>query len=134
MRSQAVGLIAALALGGCADDGRHVRSYAPPGCTTTATGDSSVSVVLLGDRVSLEPDRTTGGRVAFVVRNAGRRTHSFQVARVGTSAPSVIGGIEAIPAGEVCATTVELSPGSYQVYCDVDDHFAAGEHAVLRVA
>src|SRR5687768_1294025 len=120
-RSAAVAAALAVAVAACADDGRHVRSF-QSGCATTATGDTTISAVVDDSGPTLTPDRTTAGRVAFVVRNTGRKTHTFTIGVVTTGAPQVIASIASIKPGEVCAASFDLAPRDYVVYCDVDEH------------
>jgi hypothetical protein len=119
----------------CTDDGRNIRSYEPPppSCTSTATGDSSVSVRLRDDSVRADPGTVPAGRIAFVVRNAGSREHSFHVTRVTGGRPVGVGSIDAVAEDGVCATSLQLESGTYSLYCDLDDHFDRGMHTTLRV-
>lgn len=131
LRAVVVAALLAATVGGCVDDGRNVRSARR--CTSIATGDVSVAVRLLDDSVTVQPSTTTAGRVAFVVRNAGREAHSFTVGELTEGSPRVVGSIDRLAPDEVCATAITLAPGDYVVYCDLEDHLVEGTHAPLHV-
>lgn len=69
------------------------------------------------------------GTVRFVIRNAADIVHGFEVEGHGMEEE-----IEEIPAGATDSLTVTLrEPGTYEIYCPVDDHEQRGMTGALTV-
>jgi len=116
---------------------------APP--ADTATGGTTVSVVL--DEWKLVPARTAvrAGRITFAVRNEGSIAHELVVLRSDRRAGKlpVKGGkaleagrrgrISQIASGASKRLVLRLQPGRYVLLCNLLGHYQAGQFAALRV-
>lgn len=71
--------------------------------------------------IALEPDTIQAGHITFRVRNMGRLEHAFEVE--GQDGEWVV---ELITPGEERTLTVDLTPGTYRIYCPLDDEH--GDH------
>lgn len=100
---------------------------AQPGTLSVARTDT-VRVVLSEFSIKM-PASLRAGRTVFRVRNAGKRMHNFELERGDTE--------EAFESnlrpGATDALEVTLRPGTYEVYCPVDDHEARGMEMRLTV-
>ena len=75
------------------------------------------------------PATAKAGRTEFVVKNAGKRVHTFAIKGNGIDQK-----ISPNPKpGETAILTVELTPGTYEVTCPVDFHTAKGMKTTLTV-
>ncbi len=72
---------------------------------------------------------TTGaGEVTFTLRNDGSAEHNLEVEGNGVEEVSdTIGG------GESTELAVDLKPGTYEIYCAIDDHKGLGMEGELTV-
>ena len=87
------------------------------------------------------------GKVKIGIRNLGAMVHDFVVLKTDTAFDKLpidgaaakakddgkIGGIEAIGVGQVKALTLDLTPGSYVLLCNVAGHYQLGMRAALKV-
>lgn len=80
-------------------------------------------------RFRLPQERLSAGRYTFVLRNEGQVEHDLVVEgpNVEDAATEVIGP------GESSSVTVDLSAGSYTLYCSVPGHREAGMETELSV-
>lgn len=110
----------ALLLSGC-DLFKGQQPYTPP----TA---QEISVVL--KEWQIIPSRITikAGRVRFVVRNDGTMDHGFEVEGQGIEED-----IDPFSPGRTRTLELELSPGTYEVYCQVPGHEELGMKGELIV-
>jgi uncharacterized cupredoxin-like copper-binding protein len=75
------------------------------------------------------PATAKAGKTEFVVKNAGKRVHTFAIKGNGTDQK-----ISPNPKpGETATLTVDLKPGTYEVTCPVDFHTAKGMKTTLTV-
>lgn len=81
----------------------------------------AVTATLTEWAIALSADTVRAGRVVFQVTNAGTVEHALEVEGQGIEQET-----GRIPAGGSGELTVELSPGTYEVYCPVED--AGGNH------
>ncbi len=101
------------------------------------------------------PATVTPGTVTFVVRNVGSKTHEMVILPlsgaagqrvVGTdgtvdesgslgeaSNPCATGSGDGITAGSVSWVTVTLTPGRYELICNLPNHYAAGMYQEFDV-
>lgn len=108
-------------------------------------------------RLRVTPRTVPSGRVSLVAANVGWRTHELVVlplapgARAGERVPGPNGRVdeagslgeassscaggsgEGIEAGTVGWTTLTLSPGRYELVCNLRNHYANGMYAELVV-
>jgi len=83
----------------------------------------------------------TAGKVTFVARNDGKLVHELMVERMpmrmdGPGRPNekaALGMIQDMQPGASGKMTLNLKPGTYQLFCNVPGHYAAGQHAVFTV-
>lgn len=90
--------------------------------------EGEVEVVLVDYEISM-PSTLPAGPTTFRVRNDGNSEHSFEVEGQGVEA-ALDNPLQ--PAG-TATLEVDLSPGSYEVYCPVADHADRGMRMTLEV-
>jgi len=98
--------------------------------------------VQLGE-MFVRPSSTSisAGKVTFVARNTGQVPHELMVERVpikmdGPGKPTesaAMGMIDDMLPGHTGKMAVKLSPGTYELFCNVTGHYAAGQHTVFTV-
>ena len=97
--------------------------------TTTASG--SGGTVKIGEtEFKLDPsDPTTkAGQVTFDVSNDGSTVHNLEVEGNGVEEET-----EDLQPGQSGKLTVDLKPGTYEIYCAIDDHKELGMEGTLTV-
>ena len=125
----------ALALGACSSAPQADVSDAP-------------LVVELRD-YSLKPNvpSVKAGKVKIGIRNLAGMAHDLTVIRtdlpedklpIDTASAKAkedgkVGKLDLIGAGRVAALTVDLTPGTYVLVCNVAGHYQLGMHATLKV-
>lgn len=92
-----------------------------PGSTQQAT---EVRAVLTEWGVQLDRSDVPAGEVVFHVRNEGEYEHTFEVERGDEEWET-----GRIPPGSETVLTAELAPGTYEVYCPIEDRH--GHHQEL---
>jgi hypothetical protein len=134
-------LVAAAVLAACGDDGKP-----------------KVNVTL--SEWIVEPDKASvdSGEIEFVADNKGNETHELVVVRAASaeSLPTdadgavdedklaegaLIGEVEDVESQQSKSVTLDLSPGSYVLFCNIvettdgetESHFAKGMHTVFEV-
>lgn len=107
---------------------------------------SRVSVKLVEFKVIPVPKRAPAGKVAFVVRNAGRLPHEFVVLKTSRAARKLpVKGSRAVEVGRVGETgtlkpgatrtlTLSLKPGHYVLLCNLPGHYKLGQFVDFTVA
>ena len=137
LRLAVLGLLAATACGGPADDGDDGPSR-------------SVRVTLEDFDVRLEPAAVAEGTVTFDVVNVGPSLHEFLLLRteqpedalptdaqgtVEEEGPDleVVEDVEALQANQTVAVEVDLAAESYVVICNIPSHYGLGMYATLTV-
>ncbi len=75
------------------------------------------------------PSSVPAGPVAFVVTNQGTVEHNFEVEGEGIEEEFE----ENLTPGETKTLTVDLMPGTYEVYCPVGNHEDEGMTTELAV-
>jgi plastocyanin len=83
----------------------------------------AVPVTLTEWKVEIARDTLPAGPITFRLSNKGTVTHGFYVRGEGVEK-----GSRELPAGESASFTVNLKPGTYEVFCPMSDnsHKAAG--------
>jgi uncharacterized cupredoxin-like copper-binding protein len=109
--------------------------------STAAAGARTVDVQL--GEMFVRPNKTTinAGKVTFVAHNVGRVTHELMIERVplkmdGPGRPNeeaAMGMVDDMSSGESGKMTLRLTPGTYQLFCNVPGHYAAGQHTTFTV-
>ena len=75
------------------------------------------------------PGSTKPGKTAFVVKNDGKRRHSFEVVGNGTDKKFLTD----VAPNQTKVLHVDLTRGSYTVYCPVDGHRGKGMEMKVTV-
>ena len=90
---------------------------------SSAAAAQAVPVTLSEWKVELSRDTLKAGPVTFRVKNTGTMVHGFQV-----EGPGVDKGTPQIPVGQSLSLSVNLKPGTYEVYCPMAEqsHKKAG--------
>lgn len=124
MRTLAIGLLAlgAAACGGDLNKGATTDSS--DGDVVVAETKGSFLAALDEWRLDIPLDTLPAGRYTFEITNTGSRTHAMDI--VGTD-----GAWKTDPVTPLRTATLEvtLQPGTYEVYCPVED--ALGDHDKL---
>jgi len=91
---------------------------------------AAVSAKLSEWKVELSQGSVTAGRVTFTVMNAGTIPHAFEVEGQGIERETAV-----IQPGASATLTLNLKPGTYEVYCPVgnDSHKKLGMETHLKV-
>lgn len=98
--------------------------------STTASGGETVK---LGEtEFSIDPKDTTvkAGSVTFDVSNDGSTVHNLEIEGGGLSEEASTGDIQPGASGQV---TVDLKPGTYEMYCGIDGHRGLGMEGEITV-
>lgn len=131
----AAGLALLLALGACADSDRaEVETTAGDTAATTerepaiSPEGSGVDVGLTEFTIDM-PHELPAGSTTFRVTNAGTIPHNIEIEGQGIERELE----RNLSAGQGGTLTVELEPGTYEVYCPVADHAERGMRLELTV-
>jgi uncharacterized cupredoxin-like copper-binding protein len=124
---------------------------APAACSAAPQPKGQVVDITLKD---FHIDNTTpsvaGGDVVLQVHNEAPATHEFVVVRTNLPADALplgpdglsvnedwldgVGELNEVTAGTVGTLPLNLAPGRYVFFCNLDGHYLGGMHAVLEVA
>jgi uncharacterized cupredoxin-like copper-binding protein len=133
-----LGLLAAVAAAGC------TRGDAAPQGTRVEVHESDFK---LTTSTVLVP----AGLVTFRVHNSGPSTHEFNVDRTDVAADALplradglsvnedskrlknVGGADDIRMGATQDLTLNLAPGHYVLYCNLEGHYLGGMYAIVQV-
>lgn len=112
-------------------------------------GGESTAATLQDFSISLGGDQLKSGETTFEVENNGPSVHEFVVieadgrdpadlpteasGKVNEDELTVVDEIEDIAVGSTEELTVDLQPGDYIVFCNIDEHYASGMHAGFTV-
>ena len=136
----AMATIAALALvaTGCGDDDDDETTAATVPTTTetgatgaTGAGGAGEAVDISETDFALDPDavEVDAGEVTFLVANDGQTTHNLEIEGNGVEEELP----EDLAPGDAAELTVELEPGTYEMYCPVGDHAEQGMEGTVEV-
>jgi uncharacterized cupredoxin-like copper-binding protein len=122
------------------------------GGVTTGSGGGTPVAVDLGDTkgtdgpmtMTLSPSSVPAGKITFTVKNSGTIKHEMVVLKatpaeltVGpdgkvseASSPGEVGDVEV---GKTKSGTLDLKAGTYEIVCNIKDHYKLGMHATLTV-
>lgn len=115
--------------GGCQSESDRAGRGAgdDAGAATDRTG-GTVQVELTQDAIQM-PNTIKAGPTTFVVRNSGEQVHSFRIE--GEGIDGTIGA--PLAPGETREMVVDLKPGTYRVWCPIDEHGQQGMEVPLQV-
>jgi len=99
--------------------------------TSPATSASQVTATLKEWKILLSSASLAPGTYTFVAHNAGTTVHTLEI-----NGPGVVN--ERVPAdlqpGQTGRLTVTLQPGTYDVFCPIDDHKSLGMDTHVTVS
>ncbi len=128
-------LLAALALGACGSDDNGSDSTAAS-TTSTSGGGGAESVAISETDYKLTPadPSVKAGEVTFDVSNDGQTAHNLEVEGPDGTTDVEVEMDANIDPGQKGQLTVDLStPGTYEMYCPVDDHKGLGMKGEITV-
>jgi len=116
-------------------------------CAATTSGEEAVKVALADFSLSLDRSTAPAGPLDFVVANRGPSVHEIEVfsgAGEGTVLPiaasvadttglDLVDEVEDILPGSTATLTLDLSPGTYLVICNLPGHYEHGMWGYLTV-
>ena len=125
-------------LAACGDDDDTATEAATPSTTaaetsaeesTTASGGGE-TVDISETEYKLDPADATvkAGTVTFNVANDGQTVHNLEVEGDGVEEET-----ETLQPGDTGRLTVDLEPGTYEMYCSIDGHEDLGMKGELTV-
>ena len=140
-----IAVMAALAFGlaACGDDNSDTSSTAASSDTTSSTESSTTeettasggggggeSVDISETEFKLDPSDATvkSGTVTFNVSNDGSQVHNLEIEGEGVEEET-----EDLDAGQSGQLSVELQPGTYEMYCAIDGHRDLGMEGEITV-
>jgi uncharacterized cupredoxin-like copper-binding protein len=122
------------------------------GVTTGGTAKGTPVAIELGDTkgtdaamtMTISPASVPAGPVTFTVKNAGTIKHEMVVLKatpaelvVGkdgkVSEDTSVGEVGDVLVGKTGSKTLTLKAGSYEIVCNIKDHYKLGMHATLTV-
>jgi uncharacterized cupredoxin-like copper-binding protein len=125
-----------LAAAGCGDDDDETTAVTPTTTETGATGPTGAAgggetVDISETEFALDPDSVDvkAGSVTFNVTNDGEIVHNLEVEGNGVEETLP----EDLAAGDSGELTVDLEPGSYEMYCPVGNHADQGMTGEITV-
>jgi uncharacterized cupredoxin-like copper-binding protein len=95
--------------------------------TTTEAKATTVKVTETEFKIALPSTRLAAGKITFDVQNAGNIPHDLAIKGMKEQT-------ELIPAGGSAKLTVTLKPGTYELWCTVPGHEAAGMKLDITVS
>ena len=115
-----------------AENAPKMNPVIPPQSTNPASrpGEASptVEVQLIGDSINM-PDTLQHGRMTLHIINSGKDNHSFAITGNGVAMQLS----QQLTRGDAADLVLDLKPGSYTVYCPVEDHRAKGMERKITV-
>ncbi len=126
-------------LAACGDDDDTSTPAAPPSTpaadppaaeSTTASGGGGETVDLSEVEYKIDPADSTvkAGSVTFNVSNDGQTVHNLEIEGDGVEEET-----EDLQPGSTGELTVELEPGTYEMYCSIDGHEDLGMKGEITV-
>ena len=152
----AVAMVFGVALVGCGSSSSSRSSTTTPkdtsGGVSTGVATGTPVAVELGDTsgtngpmtLTMSPASVPAGKITFTVKNAGTIKHEMVVLKatvtqlvVGAdgkvSEASTAGEVGEVEIGKSKAGSLTLKAGTYEVVCNIKDHYGLGMHATLTV-
>ena len=108
---------------------RHRQPSRGTRTTTAASAPASVPVSETEFKISLPKDTLAAGSYSFEVKNDGKIEHDLVVKGNGVDDKT-----PTIQPGKSATLSVDLKPGTYDVYCSIPGHKQAGMDVKLTVS
>jgi plastocyanin len=89
-----------------------------------------VQVVAQEFSFSLSRPKVKAGRVIIELLNRGQDAHDLELKRIGGTHVFHFPHVEP---GQYVDRELRLRPGTYRLWCDIEDHRERGMHATLHV-
>jgi uncharacterized cupredoxin-like copper-binding protein len=135
-----IALVATIILLGACSENAHMQekttnvdtlnsTIAPGVAVDSSALDEHTVDVTLSDYSIAMPTQVKPGPTLFRVSNAGKEEHNFQVEGNGGEWKFDAN----ISQGQSRTLRADLKPGTYEIYCPVDDHRAKGMSMALSV-
>ena len=127
----AAGLLIAACGGGGSSEKSSSSGAANGGADSGNTAGQSVNVAAdPGGALKFEPSKLTvaAGKVTFHLTNKSSLPHALEIEGHGIEAKT-----STVTGANASVTIKDLKPGSYEFYCPVDGHRAAGMEGTLTV-
>lgn len=128
----------ALVLAGCGSSGPATPAAAPTAASSAAAPSSSaeaagteVDVAMKEFTLELSEDTFTPGTYTFKADNEGKFPHTIIINGPGVDKKSAGGPLQG---GQSASVTVDLQPGTYEIWCPVGDHKGKGMDTTITVA
>ena len=138
-------------LSGCSTSGSGDETANPTSATASPASGTPITVVLNDTKgldgpmtIVVSPKTVAAGRIAFTVKNAGTIKH--EIFLVATNGKELIPGVDGkvsvtgtvfsildIPAGATRGVTLDVEAGTYELLCNLKDHYANGMHVPFEV-
>ena len=132
-----VAAMSLLATGCGGDDDTTTTASVPTTTTTGATGATGAAgggetLKISETDFKLDPSDPSvkAGSVTIDVSNDGDTTHSLEVEGNGLEEQTLDSDLAPGDSGSI---TVDLEPGTYTMYCPIDDHRAQGMEGTIEV-
>jgi len=100
-----------------------------PSTTTTEAKATKIDVSETEFKIKLATSPSSAGSYTFAVKNDGAAPHDFVVKGNGLDEKT-----PTLNSGDSDSLTVELEPGTYEVYCSIPGHKQAGMDLKLTVS
>ena len=125
-----IAVVASFALVACGSDDSSDTTSASSDTSTSTTAESSSSIDVSETEFKIDPADPTAktGVVDFNVSNDGQIVHNLEVE--GNGVEEVTDDIEP---GSTAQLSVDLKPGTYEIYCSIDSHREQGMEGELTV-
>ena len=114
----------------CGDDDEETTTAASESTSSSESTGGGGSVEISETEFALDPSEASSGagEVTFTVNNEGGIPHNLEVEGEGVEEVT-----ETIEPGASDEITVELQPGTYELYCSIGDHQEQGMEGELTV-
>ncbi len=116
-------LIVLVALGLAATVAQAAKPKPAPKAKPAPT---AVKVTLKEWSIKLDPDKVKAGAIRFDISNTGTAVHALAIVGMKDKTKNIKSGGKA-------TLTVTLKPGTYTLYCPVDNHRTEGMETKLSV-
>jgi plastocyanin len=111
-------------------EGGEAAETGPPGATTSAGAAQTVRVREVDFKIELPETSYSPGSYVFDLKNEGKTAHNLTIDGPGVANAAT----PTIAAGKTAKLQVKLQSGTYELYCSVPGHKAAGMDTKITVS